>query len=71
MSLKLKAALYTAALLSGIAFLAIALEFITRELTADQIITIVGGGMCAWFVYIIYAIMVSRLEYEETLKNIK
>jgi len=68
MSLKLKAALYTAALIAGISVSALVIEFITRELTADQIVTIVGGGMCAWFVYIIYAIMLNRLEYEERTK---
>ena len=51
---------------SGAAILAIL--FFTM-LTASQIMVILGIGFLAYFIYMIYEIEKSRLEYKETLKK--
>ena len=70
LSLKQKALLITAATICGAVAGSIVLAFIMANVSAETLGYVTGAGLCAWFVYIFYAITLNRLEYNEKLKEL-
>jgi hypothetical protein len=70
LSLKQKALLFTLGML-GLSFIGVgAIVLILETLPAEVIAKVFMFGFIGWFVYLLYCITLSRLEYEETLKKI-
>jgi hypothetical protein len=43
---------------------------ILEQLTREQIVFALGGGSIALLIYSMYGVILSRLEYQETLKKL-
>jgi len=70
LSLKLKALLITFGLIGGSLLSVGAIAFVLQNVPAETIANAFGFGFIAWLVYILYAITLNRLEYQETLKKL-
>ena len=70
LSIKQKAMLITAGIIAGVIAGSFAIAFIVANVDRETISYAMGGGLCAWFVYIFYAITLNRLEYEQKLSEI-
>lgn len=70
LSLKQKALLTTAGILVLVVLGASTVAFILANFSSDQIGNLLGSIAMAWFIYILYSVVLSRLEYQESLKKI-
>jgi hypothetical protein len=70
MTVKQRAILQTAGIVAGILVSSIGVTLILEQLTRDQILFTLGAGSIALLVYSMYGVVLSRLEYEETLKKL-
>jgi hypothetical protein len=70
MTVKQRAILQTAGIVAGILVSSIGVTLILEQLTRDQILFTLGAGSLALLVYSMYGVVLSRLEYEETLKKL-
>jgi hypothetical protein len=69
-TIKQKALLTTFGMLISI-FLGSGLVILIAEnFSAQTIGTVLGMGFMSWVVYLLYCITLSRLEYEESVKNL-
>ena len=71
MNIKLKAAAITAGLIVVAIATAGLIQAVANVLTTEQITTLVESALGAFFVYGIYQVVLSRLEYQDTLKKIR
>ena len=70
MTVKQKAIIQTIGILAAILGGSVAITFILQNLTAEQITTGFGVLSIALLVYSMYGVILSRLQYEETLKKL-
>ena len=70
LSLKQKALLITAALISGSVLAVGAITFVLQNVSADTIANAFVLGFVSWMFYLLYSITLNRLEYQETLKKV-
>ena len=70
MTVKQKAIIQTIGILAAILGGSVAITFILQNLTAEQITTGFGVLSIALLIYSMYGVILSRLQYEETLKNL-
>ena len=70
MTVKQRAILQTAGIVAGILVSSIGVTLILEQLTRDQIVFALGAGSIALLVYSMYGVILSRLEYEDTLKKL-
>ena len=70
MTVKQKALLQTAGIVAGILVSSIGVTLIMEQLTREQILFTLGAGSIALLIYSMYGVVLSRLEYEETLKKL-
>jgi hypothetical protein len=70
MTVKQRAILQTAGIVAGILVSSIGVTLILEQLTRDQILFTLGAGSIALLVYSMYGVVLSRLEYEETLNQL-
>ena len=71
MSLKIKALLHTIALMSVAVLAASGVSFILNHVSTETLLNAFGFGFVGAFVYLFYSITLSRLEYNEKLKEMK
>lgn len=69
MTVKQRAILQTAGIVAGILVSSIGVTLILEQLTRDQILFTLGAGSIALLIYSMYGVVLSRLEYEDTLKK--
>jgi drug/metabolite transporter (DMT)-like permease len=70
MTVKQRALLQTAGIVAGILVSSIGVMLIVEQLTRDQILFTLGAGSIALLIYSMYGVVLSRLEYEETVKKL-
>jgi uncharacterized membrane protein YfcA len=70
MTVKQKALLQTAGIIAIIIGSSVGISLILQMLTPDQIITGFAVLSIAALIYSMYGVVLSRLEYEETLKKL-
>ena len=70
MTVKQRAIVQTAGIVAGILVSSIGVTLILEQLTRDQILFTLGAGSIALLVYSMYGVVLSRLEYEETLNKL-
>jgi drug/metabolite transporter (DMT)-like permease len=70
MTVKQTAILQTAGIVAAILFSSIGVTLILEQLTREQILFGLGAGSIALLVYSMYGVILSRLEYQETLKKL-
>jgi hypothetical protein len=70
MTVKQRAILQTAGIVASILVSSIGVTLILEQLTRDQILFALGAGSIALLVYSMYGVVLSRLEYEETLNQL-
>jgi hypothetical protein len=70
MTVKQRAILQTAGIVAGILVSSIGVTLILEQLTRDQILFTLGAGSLALLIYSMYGVVLSRLEYEETLNKL-
>jgi hypothetical protein len=70
MTLKQRAALQTAAIIGAAVAGALIVNLILENLTRDQIINGLAIGSIVLLIYSMYGVVLSRLEYNEKLKEI-
>ena len=70
MNIRVKAALLTAGSLAAGIIIVLAVHQLTQSLTTDQVMIIFGAGMTGFLVYLLYSIVLNRLEYEQKLAEI-
>ena len=70
MTVKQRAILQTAGIVACILVSSIGVTLILEQLTRDQILFTLGAGSIALLIYSMYGVVLSRLEYEETLKKL-
>ena len=68
---KIKAAAITAGLIAGTIGVVALVSAGVNHLTTEQITTFVGSVCIGAIVYSIYQLILSRLEYQDTLKKIQ
>ena len=71
LTLKQKALAQTVAMIGGAILIASALSFILNNVDTQTILNAVAYAGLAWVVYIFYSITLARLEYKESLKELK
>ena len=69
MTVKQRAILQTAGIVAGILVSSIGITLILEQLTRDQLMFTLGAGSIALLIYSMYGVVLSRLEYQETLKK--
>ena len=69
LSLKQKALVQTVGLFALSIVGAVIVAFIIANFSTTVLINAFGVGFFAWFAYLFYSITLSRLEHQETLKN--
>ena len=69
MTVKQRAILQTAGIVAGILVSSIGVTLILEQLTRDQILFTLGAGSIALLIYSMYGVVLSRLQYEDTLKK--
>lgn len=70
LSVKQKALLITVGMLGSIFVGSGLVVLIAENFSAQVIGNALGAGFLAWVVYLLYCITLSRLEYEESVKNL-
>jgi hypothetical protein len=70
MTVKQRAILQTAGIIAAIVVGSVGTTLILEQLTREQIVFALGGGSIALLIYSMYGVILSRLEYEETLKKL-
>ena len=70
MTLKQRAIIQTAGIVAGILVSSIGVTLILEQLTREQIMFTLGAGSIALLVYSMYGVVLSRLEYDETVKRL-
>jgi uncharacterized membrane protein YccC len=70
MTVKQRAILQTAGIVAGILVSSIGVTLILEQLTRDQILFTLGAGSIALLIYSMYGVVLSRLEYNETVKRL-
>ena len=70
MNLKIKALVYTVGLIAGTIAVPLGLTYIGSLLTRDQAGWILVSAVVGLFIYLVYGIMLSRLEYRAALEKI-
>ena len=70
MTVKQKAILQTAGILAVILISSVAMTLILEQLTREQIVMALGAGSIALLIYSMYGVVLSRLEYQETVKRL-
>lgn len=71
MNIKVKAAAITTGLIVGAIVISALIHAAANHLTTEQITTFVGSVFGAFFVYCIYQVILSRLEYQESVKKLR
>jgi multisubunit Na+/H+ antiporter MnhE subunit len=69
MNLKIKALVHTVGLIVGTIAVSLGLNYIGSLLTRDQVNWILASVLCGLFIYLVYGIMLSRLQYRATLEK--
>jgi len=69
MSLKLKAFLQLVGILATSLTVAVLLNLITTYIPKETVITLIEFGLIGGLLYMVYAIILSRLESEERIKS--
>lgn len=69
LSLKLKALLITTGMIAGAIIGVNLIKFIVQNVSTEALVNIAGMGICGFFVYMLYQITLSRLEYNEMTKD--
>ena len=69
MNLKLKAALYTAGLITAMVATSVVVSYIASLMTAAQGMYLLGVLCISGMVYSMYGIMLARMEYNQSLKR--
>lgn len=70
MNLKIKALVHTVGLIVGIIAVSLGLNYIGSLLTRDQVGWIVASVFGGVFIYLVYGITLSRLEYRATVEKL-
>lgn len=70
MTVKQRAILQTAGIVAAILVSSIGVTLILEQLTREQIMFTLGAGSIALLVYSMYGVVLSRLEYEDTVKKL-
>ena len=70
MTLKQRAIIQTAGIVAAIFVSSIGVTLILEQLTREQILMTLGAGSIALLVYSMYGVVLSRLEYDETVKRL-
>jgi hypothetical protein len=70
MNLKLKAALQTAGILAVICTVSVGLQLLLTGLTASEISKILSVASITLLIYCMYQVVLSRLEYSQTVDEI-
>jgi uncharacterized membrane protein YdjX (TVP38/TMEM64 family) len=70
MNLKIKALVHTVGLIAGTIAVSLGLTYIGSLLTRDQVGWILALAVVGLFIYLVYGIMLSRLEYRAALEKI-
>jgi len=70
MSLKLKAAIQTLSIIGFITLSVFGLQALAEMFSPRQIGMMVGCFLIAWLAYIMYLILLNRLEYEQKIEQI-
>ena len=70
MNLKIKALIHTAGLIVGTIAISLGLTYIGSVLTRDQVGWIMVSAVGGLFIYLVYGIMLSRLEYRATVEKL-
>lgn len=70
MNLKTRAMLHTVGLIVGIIAASLGLNYIGSMLTRDQVGWIVASVVGGLFIYLVYGIVLSRLEYQATVEKL-
>jgi hypothetical protein len=70
MNLKTRAMLHTVCLIVGTIAVSLGVTYIGSVLTRDQVGWILASPVVGLFIYLVYGIMLSRLEYRAALEKI-
>jgi hypothetical protein len=70
MNLKTRAMLHTVGLFVGTIAVSLGVTYIGSLLTHEQVMWILASAVGGLFIYLVYGIMLSRLEYQDALKDI-
>ena len=70
MTLKQRAIIQTAAIIAVIVTTSVGLTLILEQLTREQILFALSVGSIALLIYSMYGVVLSRLEYNETLNKL-
>jgi hypothetical protein len=70
MSLKLKAFLQLVGILATSLTVAVLLNLVTTYVPKETVITLIEFGLIGGLLYMVYTIILSRLEYEERIKSL-
>ena len=70
MNLKIKALIHTAGLIAGTIAISLGLTYINSVLTRDQVGWIMASVVGGVFIYLVYGITLSRLEYQATVEKL-
>jgi NhaP-type Na+/H+ or K+/H+ antiporter len=69
LSLKQKAVLITTGMVAGAIIGVHLIRFIFQNVSIEVLINAAGMGICGFFLYMLYQITLSRLEYNEMTKE--
>ena len=70
MTLKQRAIIQTAAIIAVIVTTSVGLTLILEQLTREQILFALSAGSIALLIYSMYGVVLSRLEYNETVNKL-
>jgi len=70
LSLKQKALLQTTGMFAGAIIIAQTLAYIVYNVSTEVLANVAGAGAFIFFLYMFYQVTLSRLEYNEKLKEI-
>ena len=70
LSLKQKALTHTVGMFALAIVVSVAVTFILANVSSAVIMNILGVGLFGFFAYMFYSITLSRLEYDEKLKDL-
>ena len=70
MNLKIKALIHTVAYMVGTFVVALGVTYIGSVLTREQVMWILASTVGGLFIYLLYGIMLSRLEYQATVEKL-
>ena len=70
MNLKIKALIHTVGLIVGTIAISLGLTYIGSVLTHEQVMWILASAVGGLFIYLVYGIMLSRLEYQATVEKL-